>query len=356
MIDFINLEEVVQNKRNSLKADRLDMSFGELMNIFEEGDLIITPEYQRAFRWSTFQQTRFIESVLLGIPIPPIFVAEDAKGKWEVVDGLQRMSTILSFFGLLNALPQKNNLTLVKGEMVEELEGITIDNLPLKFKLAIKRAVCRIEIVKWDSQEDIRYELFNRLNTGSSPLSEQEIRNCIFRSYAVDFNSILKTIAKDESFLSLISASNAKIEQMFMEELSLRFFAFKYFDGEIKTTVPYFLTDFMRKVSKGEISFNLEVEKQRFIEFIKFLDFKYGKSIFRPNGAFAQHLFDSICYGYSNNYESLPSDTSAIEKSISILLEDEEYDAISAATFSIARIKARLTRSNTIFKKEQIMD
>ena len=97
-----NLEDVVSKKRNSLKTDRLDMSFGELMNMFEDGELFITPEYQRVFRWSPFQQTRFIESVLLGIPIPPIFIAEDDEGKWEVVDGLQRISTIFSFLDYSN--------------------------------------------------------------------------------------------------------------------------------------------------------------------------------------------------------------------------------------------------------------
>lgn len=104
-----DVEETIAKKRNSLKTDRLDMSFGELMNMYEDGDLFITPEYQRVFRWTNFQQTRFIESVLLGIPIPPIFVAEDTNGKWEVVDGLQRISTIFSFFGLLKSLPEKNN-------------------------------------------------------------------------------------------------------------------------------------------------------------------------------------------------------------------------------------------------------
>lgn len=112
------LEEIVAEKRNTLKTDRLDMSFGELMSMFEDGDLFITPEYQRVFRWQPFQQTRFIESVLLGIPIPPIFVAEDGKGKWEVVDGLQRISTIFGFFGLLKDLPEKNNSVLTPGELV----------------------------------------------------------------------------------------------------------------------------------------------------------------------------------------------------------------------------------------------
>ena len=91
---MIKIEEIVSKKRNTLKTDRLDMSFGELINIYSDKELFISPEYQRAFRWSDYQRTRFIESVLLGIPIPPIFVAEDDNGKWEVVDGLQRISTI----------------------------------------------------------------------------------------------------------------------------------------------------------------------------------------------------------------------------------------------------------------------
>jgi hypothetical protein len=90
------------------------------------------------------------------------------------VDGLQRISTIFSFFGMLSTLPEKNNSMLTAGEMVPELEGITLNTLPIKLKTTIKRSVCRVEIVRWDSLEDIRYELFNRLNTGASPLSEQE--------------------------------------------------------------------------------------------------------------------------------------------------------------------------------------
>ena len=247
-----DLEVAISKKRNSLKTDRLDMSFGELMNMFEDGDLFITPEYQRVFRWSDFQQTRFIESVLLGIPIPPVFVAEDNEGRWEVVDGLQRISTIFSFFGVLNNLPDKNNSTLTQGELITELEGVTIDTLSVKLKTTIKRSVCRVEVVRWDSFEDMRYELFNRLNTGASPLSDQEIRNCIFRAYQVNLNQVLRDVAEIDSFNKLIVPSDKKREEMFLEELTLRFFAFKYLEGEFKTTVPQFLTEFMKSVSAGD--------------------------------------------------------------------------------------------------------
>jgi hypothetical protein len=344
-----NLEEVIEIKRNSLKTDRLDMSFGELMNMFEEGDLFITPEYQRVFRWSNFQQTRFIESVILGIPIPPIFVAEDSEGKWEVVDGLQTISTIFAFFGILKKLPQKNNSTLSQGEMVKELENITIDSLPVKLKTTIKRAVCRVEIVRWDSQEDIRYELFNRLNTGASPLSDQEVRNCIFRAYAVDLNQVLRDVSIKPEFIDLISPSDTKKEEMFLEELTLRYFAFKYLNEEFKTTVPQFLTEFMRLVSKGEISFDLESEKQDFINVIDFLNAKYGKDIFRPKGNFALHIFDSIAYALPKAFKKISGNEERIVQAIDALLVDDEYNSIGTSTFSNMRIKNRMNRALEIF-------
>ncbi|EMR5619529.1 DUF262 domain-containing protein [Salmonella enterica] len=347
---MIDIEEVITNKRNSLKADRLDMSFGELMNMFEDGDLFITPEYQRAFRWSNFQQTRFIESVLLGIPIPPIFVAEDDKGKWEVVDGLQRISTIFSFFGILSNLPDKNNLKLCKGEMVAELENITIENLPIRLKTTIKRAVCRVEIVRWDSNEDIRYELFNRLNTGASPLSDQEIRNCIFRSYPVDLNKILRDVAILPNFIELISPSAAKKEEMFLEELVLRYFSFKHFEGDFNTTVPNFLSDFMRSVSKGETAFDLDAEKALFVELIDFLHHNNGKSLFRPKGPFALHLFDSISYALPKVFDRISGNESRIMDAINRLATDDAYQEIGVQTFSTTRTRNRLDRALEIFQ------
>jgi uncharacterized protein with ParB-like and HNH nuclease domain len=82
------LENEINYARNNLTTDRLDMSYGEIMSMYERGEIIIDPDFQRLFRWSTFQKTRFIESILLGIPTPPIFVAEDDEGRWELVDGL----------------------------------------------------------------------------------------------------------------------------------------------------------------------------------------------------------------------------------------------------------------------------
>ncbi|MGY6554185.1 MAG: DUF262 domain-containing protein [Wenzhouxiangella sp.] len=346
---MISIEEIISVKRNSLKTDRLDMSFGELMNMFEDGELYIAPEYQRVFRWSQFQQTRFLESVLLGIPIPPIFVAEDDSGKWEVVDGLQRISTIFSFFGLLTTLPDKNNSQLTEGELVPELAGHTISTLPIKLKTTIKRAVCRVEIVRWDSVEDIRYELFNRLNTGASPLSDQEIRNAIFRSYDVDLNKVLRQVAAIPEFEDLISPSSSKKEQMFLEELTLRFFAFKHLNEEFRTTVPQFLSEFMKSVSNGSYDFDLDAEKSYFVGLINLLNDKYGKSIFRPKGNFALHIFDSIAFALPKVFPSIQGHEEEIFAKIDELTSDEQYNEIGTSTFSNMRIRKRMDRALEVF-------
>jgi uncharacterized protein with ParB-like and HNH nuclease domain len=139
--------------------------------LYKNSELIIRPQYQRLFRWSEVQKTSLIESILLSIPIPPIFVAEDKEGLWELVDGLQRVSTFLSFFGELKSNGQqidcqaessvltvneeedidaydeerdeiretKNKWSLQEGGLVKELQGFNVDTLPANLKINLKR-------------------------------------------------------------------------------------------------------------------------------------------------------------------------------------------------------------------------
>jgi uncharacterized protein DUF262 len=102
------IDTEIAEARNEIRTDKLDMSFGELANLYESEELVIRPEYQRLFRWTATQKARFVESILLGFPTPAIFVAEDDKGIWELVDGLQRVSTVLEFMGS-SRMPQENS-------------------------------------------------------------------------------------------------------------------------------------------------------------------------------------------------------------------------------------------------------
>ena len=192
----IKLENIISSKTRNFRTDRLTMSFGEIINMYKEKEIIINPNFQRAFRWDKEKQTDLIESILLGIPVPPIFVAENSNGQWELVDGLQRISTILSFFGELKTVKDKNNLTLEEGKIIKELKGQTVNSFPLRLKLLLKRATVGVEILNRnnDNDNDMKYELFKRLNTTSEPLSEQEMRNAIFSG---KFNTFIQKIASN---------------------------------------------------------------------------------------------------------------------------------------------------------------
>lgn len=346
------LENEIEVQRNSLSTDRLDMSFGEIMSMYERDEIIINPAFQRLFRWDIDQQSRFIESLLLGIPIPPIFVAEDGEGKWELVDGLQRISTILSFFGILKTIPEKNNWVLEEGERVESLEGFSIKTLPLKFKLNLKRATCRIEIIRWNSNYDMRFELFNRLNTGGTPLTPQEIRNCIYRGISPKFNDFLKRLSESDNYKLLVALSPEQIEELYNEELVLRFLSLYKNRAKVRTSISQHMTNFMREALDNK-EFNYKALENVFNEVINVLK-PLGKDIFRqPNGMFATALYDTIMIGVAENISKYKGELSLtlLETKIKVVRSDEVLIKFSrrGGNNHKDRILNRLKEANRIF-------
>lgn len=97
----MTLEDEISKEASQIRTDSYPMSVGELLNLYRDNELDVHPEFQRVFRWTPTQKTKLIESILLGIPMPPIFVAQQKNGVWDVVDGQQRLSTILQFVGVL---------------------------------------------------------------------------------------------------------------------------------------------------------------------------------------------------------------------------------------------------------------
>lgn len=303
------LQDQIESQRNLLSTDRLDLSFGEVMRMYQDGDIIIKPAFQRYFRWDIEQRTRFIESILLGIPIPPIFVATDNKGVWELVDGLQRVSTMLSFFGVLKSedegIKNKNNWALVTGERVEALVGFTYETMPELFKRNLKRATCRVEILNWNSNYDMRFELFNRLNTGGSPLTEQEIRNCIYRDISPEFNDFLKRIADNENFRALIDLDDEQIERLYHEELALRFISLYQNISHVKGSIAQHMTAFMKQALENKEFEYVKYEKIFTDVFALLHQAPLDRSIFRQKkgGQFATSLYDVITIGVGEHYD-----------------------------------------------------
>jgi hypothetical protein len=224
-----NLESELEAARRTISTDSYPMSVGELTNMFSEGDLIIRPPFQRLFRWDQDQKSRLIESILIGIPLPSIFVAQDEAGRWELVDGLQRISTLLQLQGLLDekAFPA---LELRATKYLPSLEGLLWDHeenpekaLTPAQRRDIKRAKIDLKIVQRESDPKTKFDLFQRLNSFGSKLSNQEIRNAQLVGVNPDFVEWLSVLAAHESFVSLLRLPEGDMKRKYDEELVLRF-------------------------------------------------------------------------------------------------------------------------------------
>lgn len=334
------LENEISRYRQEIKSERMDMSFGEIINMYKDREIIISPEYQRAFRWDIQRQSDFIESILLGIPFPSIFVATNPDGKWELIDGLQRVSTVLSFFNELkdengNDYP-KNGLTLVKGNLINSLEGVTIDTLPLEFKLQIKRTPCRVEIILKESDFKMRYELFKRLNTGGEGLSRQEIRNCIFRGLDNSYNSFIRGLASFEGFKNLIYLSKSNEEKMYYDELVLRFLTLKNMGTRYKqSNIQDYMDDYMRKQSENPDIENMHKDEDLFKKIIGFLESVDNKDMFKlGTQSFATSMFDSIMLSLSYSEDITKLDSKKFGEKIDQLKETEDFKKYTGSASS----------------------
>jgi len=182
------LEDEIVAKRREIRTDSYPMSISEWISMYEKEEIDIHPEFQRFFRWTEAQKTNLIESILLGIPIPPIFVSQRKDGVWDVVDGLQRLSTIYQFTGILKDEDGKRVPPLIL-EGTKYLPSLakkrwaepddSVNTIGAEHRLLIKRAKIEASIILRESDATAKYDLFQRLNTGGSQLSPQEVRNCI---------------------------------------------------------------------------------------------------------------------------------------------------------------------------------
>jgi hypothetical protein len=269
------LLQAVQRQVKQIQTSSLDLSFNELLDMYKSEELVIDPEYQRAFRWSEGKESRFIESLVLGMPIPPLFVIELDDGKYELIDGLQRLSSYFHFRGELELqilerhFVKGTGLVLRECDIVKELNGLDHDNLPAAMQIRLKRHFIRVEVIRKDSDQRLRYHMFKRLNTGGENLSEQEIRNCTVR--------LLEGGATFMRFLGELSASadfrrctenltEEARQQSFDQELVLRFFAFKNNRDEYEHDVSDFMTDYMESIAdpEGGHTFDYETEREVF--------------------------------------------------------------------------------------------
>jgi len=283
-MDLIN---AVDDKVKQVRTRSLDISFNELLDMYENGELIIDPDYQRLFRWSKDKQSRFIESLIIELPIPPIFVLEGTEGVYELIDGLQRVSSYLHFRGMATKSPVSDEdiggFKLEGCDIVKELNGYNYNDLPNPLKIKLKRNFIRVEVLRRESDSRLRYYMFKRLNTGGEGLSYQEVRNCTMRLLNPDFNIFIIDMSLNQNFRICISnLSDEKFDAKGDQELVLRFFAFKNNRDKYRHDVNPFMDEYMEAVSdpSSDVVFDFSTEKLVFEKTFQILALTLGEYIF----------------------------------------------------------------------------
>lgn len=251
-MNIIQIQEQLDSNRRSVAFDSYDITLKQLYDMVLEGMVDIAPEYQRHFVWDEARQSALIESLFLGIPIPSLFMATNRDASWEVIDGLQRLTTILNFIGNdeeLNKLKIKHKKMKLSGlEKLDSMNGLFYEDLPKSMQFMLQTRPLRITVLNDRSDFNVRYDLFERLNTGGVTLHEQEIRNCV---YIGEFNDFIKELSDDVDFRSVVKMTQNAERSGSYEELVLRFFAYHEDSDSFVHSVKGFLNDYMEKKTKS---------------------------------------------------------------------------------------------------------
>jgi hypothetical protein len=324
----MSLQEQIDARSREIHTDRYSMSINEAIAMYNDNDLDIHPEFQRIFRWTLEQQSRLIESIFLGIPVPPIFVAQRENGVWDVVDGVQRLSTILRFMGELRDEEENRDrpVPLLRGEYLTALEDVVwsedteLDDVEIGALLVapldeaqrrfFKRARLDFQIVEKKSDDQAKYDLFQRLNSGTH-LSEQEARNCLAVMMDPSFAKWMDHLSKHPSYTTTVDISERREQEAYNVESVLRYLAMvgtAQEDLARMGDVGEFLTERMRAFIEDS-GFDRESEQARF-EFIfdaletalddgAFKRYDETKGVFQ--GRFSISAFEAIASGLAVN-------------------------------------------------------
>jgi hypothetical protein len=267
LLPSLDLENQLQKQRRTVDFDSFDMTIKELIQRMKDREIHISPRYQRRFRWEEDRCSLFVESMLLGIPIPSVFMATNPDSTWELVDGVQRLSTLAYFAGndelraMLNVADierYRRPLALEGLKKLSKFNGFHFLQLPEASQRHFLSRPLKVITLNDKSDRVLRFDLFERLNTGGVILSKQEIRDCIFEG---QFADKIEELSKDPNFKKVVTLTKLQRTDATAEECVLRFFAFRARYTAFVHDVTDFLNDYM-EWAVG--SFNYEAEERVF--------------------------------------------------------------------------------------------
>lgn len=344
-------------KERTVKTQTIEYDLETLVKKIDKNIIKLNPDYQRKHRWEKGFSSRLIESLILNIPVPLIYLSQDVDvdeeveeevSRYSVIDGQQRLTAIYEFF--------KNEYPLEELDVLSDLNGSYYRDLP---PFLIRRLEERtIRCLRIDSTVDgqVRYDIFERLNSGSVKLEAQELRNATCRG---PFKQLIKRLAKNEDFTETcqIKAKSKRVDKMEDEELVLRFFALHYKNGytDYKGGFKSFLTKKMEDFNKLDSSSLLEMEKI-FLETFKvineklrdkpFSKYKIEKEALKRMSTFNLAVFDSIAIPIAANPHSTKINDTVLDK----LFYDKKYFAsVEGSTNDVSKVNYRIERGMELF-------
>lgn len=345
----LDLPEQIEKK---ILSQTKDFTIREFKTMVDEGDIVLKPDYQRNFVYDIKLSSKLIESVLMEVPIPVIYLAEEENGTYSVIDGQQRLTSFISF--LNGTLPSGEYFSLKGLTVLRELNNKKFSELNKVQQSKIKKTTIHTIIIKKESQDDIKFDIFERLNTGSVKLNEDEIRNTIYRG---NYIKLLAELEDNINFNKMVNRPNSK-KRMGYRGMILRFFALSE-----KTYINY--KPGMKQFCNIELRDNKDMSEDKQEEyrrkFNKAVDLTYsvfGENAFKkfnlgddedPNGGWHNanlnlSLFDVQLCGFVHYEKSqvIPKADAIREAMLQLITKDEVFkDAILIATNDKVKVKRR---------------
>lgn len=344
-----NLDSIYPTDAYSRELDIREehMTVFGLLRKIEQGKVQMTPDFQRNLVWKQYQKSQFIESLILNIPLPPIYVSQDLEGNYIIVDGLQRTTTLRDFVNGLFALEGLNAMP--------KLNGLTFSQIASEFKTRIEDKNLLLYILKSSVPMVVVYDIFNRINTGGTQLTRQEIRNCIFIGSAT---KLLRELAESTEF-KMATDYGISANRMKDKEAVLRYLAFKIFDysTDYNNDMDEFLGNTMKKINSMDAS-QMKDLKTDFIRSMRLSFEFFQQNNFRlpteySRGRINIAIMESVSHFFSNQSDIFLKENKdkIIANYYDILLKKQEYiDAVRFSTGTTSKVKNRFQLASQILQ------
>jgi hypothetical protein len=349
--DFMDDEEPFDPKKVDVSISTPTLSI--LIARLEHDEIDLLPDFQRSpDLWSKQAQSRLIESILIRLPIPAFYFDAIDDENWQVVDGLQRLSAIKNF-----AVEKKLKLTGL--EFLKEYEGMYYDDLPRQLIRRIDEFQTSVYLIKPGTPLEMKYSLFNRINTGGLKLTPQEIRHAMSQSAnSGSASKFLTRIVENQKFINVVGKKNNRMSQ---QELVLRHMAFAMFGlEEYRSSLPRFLDGAMIKIARiGDE--HLKAFEDKFLVSMEIASEIFGDDAFRKSLIDGKKLVNkplfealSVCIAElacEDQEQLLHNSDQFVEGFKNLLLDVEFNEAISRSTASTAHVSDRFKRIRAYIKE-----